>query len=200
MRPNRTKLQAVLLAGLTVCAVTGVARAEEAGADLDAGDFGQALANVIIFAILFLVLRKYAWGPILHQLKERERRVGEAVDRAEKRDEETQKLLKYYESKIESAEAEAQELLARGRAEAAEAREKILQTAREEAEKFAIQAKQDIRRASEAAQRELAETTAELATDIAAKVLDQHLSQAEHERLLSRSLAQVHADLDREPS
>ena len=200
MRPNRTKLQAVLLAGLTVCALTGVARAEEGGADLDAGDFGQAVANVIIFAILFLVLRKYAWGPILHQLKERERRVGEAVDRAEKRDEETQKLLKYYESKIESAEAEAQELLARGRAEAAEAREKILQAAREEAEKFAIQAKQDIRRASEAAQRELAETTAELATDIAAKVLDQHLSQAEHERLLSHSLAQVHADLGQESS
>jgi len=47
-------------------------------------DYGTIFWMVIIFGIVLFVLKKFAWTPILHALKEREESISEALNSAEK--------------------------------------------------------------------------------------------------------------------
>ncbi|MFP4105669.1 MAG: F0F1 ATP synthase subunit B [Phycisphaerae bacterium] len=155
------------------------------------GNIGQAIASLLIFFILLAVLGKFAWKPIAKQLRNREESISEALKRAEKREQETQDLLRHYRARMDYAEAEAEEILARSRKEASEAREKILDGAREEARRSAEKARADIERAKKAAMRDLYGTTAELATDVAASVMQGSLTEEQRRKLLEQSLSEI---------
>src|SRR5512146_1761649 len=70
---------------------------------------GLTIWTGITFLILLWVLRRFAWGPIVRTLDERERTIREAIEAAKKEREQAEKLL-----------AEQKEGLARAQREAAE--------------------------------------------------------------------------------
>ena len=162
------------------------------------GDLGQALATILVFIILLLVLRRWAWRPVCTQLQRREKAIAEALETAEQRRQEAEDLARSYKTRLDRAETEAADLLAKARKEAAEARREILQVAREEARKDAERAHREIDRASHEAMQDLRAATAQLATEIAARVIRKALTPEEHRRLVADSLAEIHRQAKRE--
>jgi len=155
------------------------------------GDLGQAIATILIFVVLLVVLRKWAWGPICRQLQRRENDIAEAMDKAEQRRKEAEDIRNFYQARMDRAEADAADLLAKARKEAADARERILQAARIEARENAERAQRMLDRARREAMRDLQGATADLATDIAGRVIGRSLSEEEHRRLMEQSLAEI---------
>lgn len=155
------------------------------------GDIGHAIAAVIVFLGLLVVLRKYAWGPLVTQLEHREKSIAETLEQAQKRQQEAQDLLAQYRSRLDAAQAEAGELLAQARRDAADARERVLAIAQEEAHKAAETARQDIERAKRDALTELHQATANLAADIARRVIRKQLSADDQKRLMQDSLEEI---------
>jgi len=155
------------------------------------GDLGQAIATIIVFVLLLLVLRKWAWGPVCRQLQRRENDIAEALDKAETRQKEAEEFSSFYQARMAGAEAEAENLLAKARKEAAEARERILQAARAEAREHAERSQRELERARQEAMRDLQRATAGLATDVAGRVIRRSLSEQEHRRLMEQSLAEI---------
>jgi len=127
------------------------------------GDIGQAVAAILIFLLLLAVLGRWAWKPIVHQLHSREESIARAINDAQRRDQESQELLKLYRNRLDCAEAEVAEILASGRKEAAVARDQILQAASDEARKSASAARQEI----DQARRDAARLTGKPAMDLA---------------------------------
>jgi F-type H+-transporting ATPase subunit b len=155
------------------------------------GDLGQAIAAVVIFVLLLVILGRWAWRPLVAQLQRREESIAEALKRAEQRENETRRLLEDYRARMEAAEGDAQQLLAKARREAIEARQQVLTTAAEESHKLLASAREEIEQARRSALRELRASAAELAADLAAAVIGRTLTQEDHARLVSESLQEI---------
>ena len=155
------------------------------------GDFGQAIASLIIFGLLLAVLGKWAWKPIIAQLQKREQRIAETIKSAEDRQAAADALLEEYRKKLAAADAEAADVVASARKEAAAAREQILQAARVEAQRIAEQSNSEIEQAKSVAIRDLYEQAAVLATDVAGKILRRQLKPDDQKQMLQDALAEI---------
>jgi len=183
---GRTWLCVGACSGVLLCA----ASAAQAGT-FELGNLGHALATIIIFVLLLAVLGRWAWRPLIRQLQHRESAIANAITNAEKRQHEAQELLEHYRARLARAEDEAQKLIEEGRKEAAEARQQLLAEARAEAKAFADKAGRDLEEARQATMRELYETAADLATDVAGRIVQKELQGQDYRRLVDESLTQL---------
>ncbi|MFP4054957.1 MAG: hypothetical protein ACLFV7_13935 [Phycisphaerae bacterium] len=187
------RAHATILIAAAILAAPACALAAGGGGsgDINPGDLGQAAAALIIFGLLLFVLGKWAWKPIIAQLQHREESIAAAVQRAEKREIKAQTLLSDYQARLEQVEIESRELLEQSRKEAAAAREALLSQARKEAAEAAVAHEESLARAKREVIQDLYDQTADLAADIAGRVLRRELSPQEHQRLVEESLQQI---------
>ena len=143
----------------------------------------------MIFIGLIFLLRKYAWGPILSAVNERETSIKDALDSAEAARKEMETLQTDNQRILKEARAEKEVMLK----EARNTRADLINTAKEEAkveaEKILTQAQEAIQNEKRAAISELKEQVASIATNIAEKVLQKELeSNDKQEQLISQLL------------
>lgn len=153
---------------------------------------GMALWMLFSFLIVFLVLRKFAWKPILKALKEREESIEDSLKSAEKAKEEMAKLKADNEKIMAEAKSERDKLLK----EAREIKDKIIAEAKTqasvEAEKLISAAKASIQSEKNAAISEMKDTIASLSIEIAEKILKETLKDPESQKkLIERSLEDI---------
>ena len=153
-----------------------------------AGDLGNAVWTLVIFGLVLFVLGKYAWGPMLDSLQQREKFIRESLEQAKADRESAESRLKEYEEKLTSARAEATAIVEEGRRDADELRRRIEEEARGEADKMVDRAKREIGIAQQTAVKELYSASASLATDLAGRVLGREVKPEDHERLIAESL------------
>jgi F-type H+-transporting ATPase subunit b len=87
------------------------AQEENGGGDLISVVPGLMIWTVITFAIVLLVLRRYAFGPIQRLIDERRDRIREALDEADKAREEARQLRELTQQEREEAKAERERIL-----------------------------------------------------------------------------------------
>ena len=172
---------------------SGLARATESGGEVNlfAGDLGNAIWTLVIFILVIVVLGKYAWGPLLSALQQREQFIRNSLQEAKDDREAAEARLQEYEARLQKATAEATQIVEQGRQDADKAKGRIEETARTEADKMLDRAKREIDLARQSAIKDLYATSAELATDIAGKVLKREMSPKDHERLIQESIEEL---------
>lgn len=156
-----------------------------------AGDLGNAIWTLVIFGLVLFVLGKYAWGPMLDALQQREKFIRESLEQAKADREAAESRLKEYEEKLTAARAEATAIVEEGRRDAEETRRRIEEEARVESDKVVERAKREIGIAQQTAVRQLYATSAELATELAGRVLGREVKAEDHERLIAESLDEL---------
>ncbi len=156
-----------------------------------AGDLGNAIWTLVIFGLVLFVLGKYAWGPMLESLQQREKFIRESLEQAKSDREAAEARLKEYEEKLTAARAEATAIVEEGRRDADEVRRRIESEARGEADKMVERARREIQIAQQTAIKELYSTSASLATELAGRVLRREVKAADHERLIAESLDEL---------
>ncbi|MDO6736748.1 F0F1 ATP synthase subunit B [Wenyingzhuangia sp. 2_MG-2023] len=154
--------------------------------------FGLFFWVAIIFVILIVLMRKFAWKPILEALNTREEGIANALEAAENAKKELEKLNSENERIIKEARAERDTMLK----EAREIKDKIVADAKEEANEQAeiiiTNAKGAIEVEKQAALAELKSQIAGISIDIAKKVIKRELSsEATQLELVEKSLKEV---------
>lgn len=143
--------------------------------DLVTPDIGLLVWTTISFAILYLILKKFAWRPILDAVSEREQSIKDALDAANKAKEEVENLKADNEKILNEARAEKEAMLK----EAREIKSKLITKAEEEAKdkskKMVDAAKTAIENEKNSAMSELRKTVVELSVGIAEKVISKEL-------------------------
>src|SRR5687767_14549247 len=107
---------------------------------------GVMFWTVIIFGLLFLVLLKFAFPPILGYAAAREQRIQETLDEARRQREEAAQLLDQQRQELAAARQQAQGLLTEGKQAGERMREELLARTRADQEALLARAKQDIAR------------------------------------------------------
>lgn len=154
-----------------------------------AGDVGNALWTLVIFALLLWVLGKYAWGPILQGIQGREKFIRDALAEAKTQRDEAEARLREYEAKLAAARDEVDAIMDEARRDAEALRLREEERAREEAEKTIGRARREIEIAADTAVKDLYARAARLATAAASAVLRREIRAEDHERLVSESIA-----------
>jgi F-type H+-transporting ATPase subunit b len=148
-----------------------------------------AIFSLIIFLLLLAILGKFAWGPLMEALQQREKSVAEHIAAAQASNEEARRLLAEYERKLASAQSEVQAILDEARRDAAHTTQEMLAKARTEAQAERDRALREINTAKDGALKELAERSADLAVDLAGRIVRQQLSAADHARLIEDAMS-----------
>lgn len=140
------------------------------------------------FLLLLLILKKYAWKPVLKMLKERENKIEESLQLAEKTHEEMKQLKFSNEELLKEAKNERDNILRDART----IREKLIEDARtkanEEADRIVESAKESIKYEKLQALTDLKNQIALLSVEIAEKLIQEELSKDEKQNKLIENL------------
>jgi F-type H+-transporting ATPase subunit b len=145
--------------------------------------------SMIFIGLLFL-LRKYAWGPILNAVNERETSIKDALASAEAARAEMENLQSDNQRILKEARAEKEALLKEARNTRAELISTAKEEAQAEADKILTQAQEAIQNEKRAAINELREQVGSIAMDIAEKVLQKELESKDKQVQLINQLIQ----------
>lgn len=137
------------------------------------------LWTTIIFLLLLVLLRKFAWKPILGAVRTRETSINDALAAAEKAKLEMQNLHADNEKLLQEARAEREAMMK----EAREIKTKMIADAKEEAkseaDKMVAHAQAAIVSEKKAAIAEMKQQVASLSLEIAEKVVKHELSDSD---------------------
>ncbi len=184
--------QRLLTAG--VLALTALpAYAAEEGAALSpfAGNFGNALWTVGIFLIVLFVLGKFAWGPILSLLQEREKFIHDSLSQAKHDREQARAQLNEYTAQLQAARAEAAGLVADARRDSERLREDLKQQAKAEAATILKNAERQIELETGRAVQQIRQEAADISVMIASKLIGRNISREDNERLIEDALKEL---------
>ncbi|MEE8334963.1 MAG: F0F1 ATP synthase subunit B [Candidatus Neomarinimicrobiota bacterium] len=154
-------------------------------------DPGLFIWTIITFLMLFGLLAKFAWNPLLKMLKERESLIRESLENAEKARTDLEKINQKSEKIISQARSEAQTILAEGKAAANKLKDKTLDQARVSSKLILEDAKKDIKMERDKAISEIKSEVTDLSISIAEKLIRKNLSAEDNQKLIEESLKQV---------
>ena len=157
--------------------------------DLVRPEIGTIFWMTIVFLSILFILGKFAWGPIMKSLKEREDTIADALKSAEKAKEDMSKLQADNQKILAEAKQERDVLLK----EAREIKEKMIADAKGiasiEAAKLIENAKAAIESEKIAALNQIKAQVAELSIEIAEKILTKELSEKKnYDEMIGKSL------------
>lgn len=147
--------------------------------DLVTPQLGLLVWPALSFLLLLVVLRKFAWKPILDSVNERDAQIRQALDAAKEAREAMVRLQADNEQLMAQARAERDQMLS----EAKKTRDHLLSESRskaeEEAKRLLEMARQDIENERKATLTEVRNLVATLSVDVAEKLLRKELQKDE---------------------
>ena len=173
-----------------------VAAAQEGAAPPSGGGLMSLQLNLMfwtlgIFIILYILLRKFAFGPITAAVEAREKALEEAIEGAKRDREAAARLLAEHEARIDAARGEAQKLIADSRAVAEKMRADLLEQTRREQQDMLERARREIQTEKERAISQLRREAVDLALAGASKVIEQNLETEKNRQLVERYLSSI---------
>jgi len=182
----RLSVPAVLLAlPLTPLALLGQGHgAEGGGGGLFDINVGLSIWTIVIFLTVLIVLWRFAFGPILAAVNAREESINRALEEAQNRQAEAERLLKEHKEQLADARRQAQEILAEGREAAGRLQKDMEGKAREESEAILTRARAEIEREKDAAVDALRREAVDLALAAASKLLHEKLDGEQDRKLV----------------
>ncbi|HCM89056.1 MULTISPECIES: F0F1 ATP synthase subunit B [Vagococcus] len=162
---------------------------------------GQSMLSTILFVsvsflVLLLALKKFAWGPVVNMMQDRENKIASDIDNAEMSKIEADKLEKQRQMELKQSRTEAQKIIAQAKDTAENNAHGILLEAQEHATRIKKQAQEDLRIERDRMIDEAKKEVADLSVEIASKILKKELSASTHQELIQTSIEKLGVEED----
>jgi|ERR1017187_1401301 F-type H+-transporting ATPase subunit b len=158
--------------------------------DLLTPSFGLIIWTLVVFVIVFFILKKFAWKPILNSLSEREKNISDALLSTEKVKKEMESLKSENEILLAKAREERSQMMR----EAKVTRDKIISEAKEQARietnKIIADAQVVIHQQKMASVIDLKNQVGNLVIEVCEKVIRRELNNKEEQEKYIRQLAE----------
>lgn len=151
---------------------------------------GLMIWTIISFLVLLVVLKKFAWTPILAALDEREKGIKDNIEAAKQAREEAERALADYRKRLAEAQAEAQGVVAKARQDAERVREELVEKSKAEAQALLDRAHKQIELESQAAVKAIRAEVSEMVVVAAERIISRSLTDADKQRLASDALTE----------
>jgi F-type H+-transporting ATPase subunit b len=172
-----------IVLGQAACAMASEA---EGAADrgLFSGSFGEAVWTVAAFIALLVVLGRFAWKPLLAQLKAREEHIQHQIDAANTARQQAERLLEQYK-------VQGLEIVQKAYDEAQRRQAEMVERTQQELAVFKRDAEGDIEHARQAALESLWQQAGELVGQVTGEVLGRSVQADDQQRLVREAVDKV---------
>jgi len=151
----------------------------------------EFIAQVIIVLVVYFVLSKYAFGPVMGMLQERRQRIEESEANSKKIENELAKAEEKVQSMLDEANGDAERLIAEARDSAEAVRGQKTQDAIKEAQNIIEKAREASRLEHEKTLNELKRDFGRLVIDATSKVTGKVLDDGDQKRINQETAGQV---------
>lgn len=149
------------------------------------------VTTIVVFGIAFLILAKFVMPRILGGLEDRDTKIRDEIEAAEKARTDAESAMKEYESSLATARQEASDMIAKARSTAKEAADALRADNENTIAEMKHRATQEIESAKQSAIGELHAEAATLAAAIASKILQREITAEDQQRLVEESLREL---------
>lgn len=147
--------------------------------------------TVVIFGILYLILKRYAYPVILAAVEAREKALADALAAAKADRDEAARILSEQRAQIEGARDEAQKLIADARSLSEKSRADLLERTRQEQQELLERARRDIAGERDKAIAQLRKEAVDLAIAGASKVVEANLDTEKNRAIVESFLSSL---------
>ena len=157
--------------------------------------YDLGIYTLVVFGLLFFILARFAWGPMMEGLEKREATIQKAYDDAQKARDDAQQALADVQTQMAATSGQVAAMIEEARRDSQVLRDKMQVEARAEIATERDRLRREIDLAREQALSEIRTQAVQLSTLITAKVIQRNLSQEDHQRLLDESIAEMQTQL-----
>lgn len=152
---------------------------------------GDILVTLSVFLVLMFLLKKFAWGPLMGIMQQREDLIASEIETAENSRLESKKLLDEQRSLLKEARTQAQEIVENAKKQGEVSREDIITTARAESGRMKEAAVLEIANERDKAISAVREEVVALSLLAATKVLEKEISEEDNRQLINETIAKA---------
>ena len=149
------------------------------------------LWTIVVFVLLLLVLRRFAWKPMLEGLRGRESRVRGALDEAHKAREAAHELRDQLQAELAGIHDKLRAVMDDARRDAQDARDRMVAEGKAAIQAERDRARRELTAAREQTVQELWGEAARLATLVSARVIGRSLDDEGHRALVDEAVSQL---------
>ena len=152
---------------------------------------GLMIWTFVCFLITFVLLKKFAFGPIQNVIDERRKRIREALEEAERTRAEARELLEEHRQLRARSRSEAEEILAEARRVAESMATRVREETEADRQRRLDDTKRQIAAETERALEQIRNEVAELALVAAEKVTRKSLDRDDQRRLIEEAIGEL---------
>jgi F-type H+-transporting ATPase subunit b len=168
-----------------------LAAAEGGGGGITSVDATLFWATLVAFGLFAWILAKFAWGPLLKIIDEREKTIRDQVESAAQAAADAKAALAQHQELLRGAGRERDEILARATRDAETLRGELLAKARADADQVLARAREQMQREKDQAIAELRGQVADIAVEAAARIVKSSLSEEAQRKLVDDYVRQL---------
>jgi F-type H+-transporting ATPase subunit b len=191
MRIRTLSYTAVLLASNAAIALAQEHVAEEAPRGLVDIGVNLMFYTLVIFGVVFFVLKRYAWPVLLGAVEAREKALEDAIEGAKRDREAAAALLAERQKQLDATRGETQKFMSDARAASEKARTDLLEQTRREQGEMLERARRDIEQEREKAIAQLRREAVELAILGASRAIEENLDSDRNRKLVESYLSSI---------
>lgn len=150
-----------------------------------------SIIAIVAFFVLYLLLRKYAFGPLFSVMEQRRQLIQDQIGNAEKNRQEAQALLAEQQQAIQNARKEAYEILEQARQTSAKQADELIEIAKAEAGRIKEDALRDIENEKNKAVAALRSQVSAMSVLIASKIIEKQVDEQSQKTLIDQYLKEV---------
>jgi F-type H+-transporting ATPase subunit b len=156
--------------------------------DIFKGALDLSIWTIVVFLVLFFVLRKFAWGPMMEGLENREKNIRGELESAQKANADAQALRSEFERKINEAQQQVRAMIDEARKNGEQLKTDLVNqgTAAIQAEKE--RARRELQTEAEQERVKLFQQVTQLASLVSAKAVRRQLTIEDQHRLVDEAL------------
>lgn len=152
-------------------------------------EWQMGLFNLINFLIVFLILKHYAFGPIMKAIDERQQKEKQSVENFQRSKTELQMAEKRAQELVDEAKVESNKIAADAHENAKQLSQDMKEKAKGEIEKVVAQAKKNIEIDRNEMREDIRREAAGLVVAATEKVIGEKLDNSKDEALIAASIA-----------
>lgn len=149
------------------------------------------IAQLVNFGLLLVLLRLFAYKPIMKMLDTRANKIKESLEAGDRAKQEAVSAEKEIAKKIEEASASGQQIVGQAVKTAEEVKRRASQDAKKEADAIVAKAQVEIQREKQESMTELRKEVADLAVMVAGKAIGTSIDKETQRKLIENTLKEV---------
>lgn len=151
----------------------------------------STVITIISFVGLYLLLNKFAFGPLFSVMEQRQELVRSQIKTAEENRKQSEELLAGQQQAIAEARKDAYQIVEQARASSVRQSEQILSTAKDEASRIKEDALRDIEGEKNKAVAALKSQVGAMSVMIASKIIEKQVDEKSQQELVDQYLKEV---------